>query len=129
MVLLYLYIALGGALGAVGRYALAGWVHSAFGTQFPWGTLAVNVIGSAALGFALGLLRDVPASVEARAFLTIGFLGAFTTFSTFSFEAVALLRDGEWGPAALYVGGSVGAGLLFMALGLVIAQMALEVLR
>lgn len=125
----YLLIALGGALGAVGRYAFGGWVHTRLGAAFPWGTLAVNVLGSTLLGLVLGILNQVPVSVEARAFLTIGVLGAFTTFSTFSYETVALLRDGEWRLAVPYVGASLGAAFIGLALGLVVSEAVLEATR
>jgi len=126
---LYLSIGIGGALGALGRYALSGWVHALLGTAFPWGTLVVNIVGSTALGAVLGISSQVPVNVEARAFLTIGFLGAFTTFSTFSFEAVTLLRDGGWRLALPYVGGSLAAAFAGLALGLVVSEAILEAIR
>lgn len=129
MRLVYLSIALGGALGAVGRYALAGWVHAWLGSSFPWGTLVVNVAGSTLLGLVLGTLDQVPVSVAARAFVTIGVLGAFTTFSTFSYESVALLRDGEWRLAVPYIGASLGAAFIGLALGLVVSEAILEAMR
>jgi CrcB protein len=101
-------VAAGGALGAVGRYAAVGLVAQWLGHGFPYGTLAVNVVGSFAMGLIveLGALAWQP-SPELRAFLAVGLLGAFTTFSTFSLEAVLLYQRGEFLAAALYVAGSV----------------------
>ena len=97
----YLSVALGGALGAMLRYGLSGWLHSATGWLFPIGTLAVNILGS----FIIGLVLELSAgrylfSPEARLLLTTGFCGGLTTFSTFSYETVALLEEQQWGPAA-----------------------------
>lgn len=105
--MLLIYIAVGGALGAVARYGLGGLVYGWAGAGFPWGTLAVNVVGSFALGLTLPFLEAVLVPPEIRAFVAIGFLGAFTTFSTFSYETVAMIQDGEWSRAALYALASV----------------------
>ena len=74
-------IAVGGALGAVSRYWMSGWVAGATGGSFPWGTLVVNVLGSFLLGFVLVLLDAMLDSTTVRALVAVGFLGAFTTFS------------------------------------------------
>lgn len=89
-------IAGGGALGALLRFWVSGWTYGWLGRGFPWGTLAVNILGSLIMGLAYVLLveRLAPAA-EWRAFLMIGFLGAFTTFSTFSIETLTLVEDGE----------------------------------
>jgi len=113
-----LVVAAGGALGAVGRYLTTGWIQGLTGEFFPWGTFAVNVVGSLALGFGLIWLQASVASAEARQFVAIGFLGSFTTFSTFSYEAVAMLRDGEWWRAGGYIAGSVVLGLAAVILGM-----------
>lgn len=112
-----LAVALGGALGALCRWAAAGWIQRVTGSPFPWGTLAVNVVGSALLGFILVWLQSTVASPESRQFLTVGLLGSFTTFSTFSFETVALIQGGEWPRAVAYGGGSLVLGLLAVLLG------------
>lgn len=122
--MLVLWIALGGALGAAARWGLGGWVHQWAGVALPWGTLAVNVLGAFALGFGVRYLEAAAASPELRALLAVGFLGAFTTFSTFSYEAVLLLEEGAWGRALAYVGGSVVLGVLGVVLGL--ASLALH---
>ena len=112
-----LVVAVGGALGAVSRYVASGWVQNLAGGLFPWGTLAVNVAGSLVLGFAMLWLPSTLASVELRQFVALGFLGSFTTFSTFSYEAVAMLQDGEWWSAGGYVFGSVVLGLIAVLAG------------
>ena len=109
---MWLYVTLGGAAGALGRYWLAGWVQTAFAGVFPLGTLTVNVVGSFLLGFGMQAMEALPVSAAMRTMLTIGFLGAFTTFSTFSYETVTLLRDGDWTRAVLYAGLSLGLGLV-----------------
>lgn len=112
-----LAVAAGGALGAVARYLGAGWVQDLTGGFFPWGTFVVNAAGCLLLGFSLVWLQGTLTSPEARQFVTIGFLGSFTTFSTFSYEAVAMLRDGEWWRAGGYMLGSVALGLVAVLAG------------
>ena len=104
-------VALGGAVGAVLRYAVSVQGVLWFGLHFPWGTLAVNVIGSAGIG-ALGAL---PLPQEARLLLITGLLGGFTTFSAFSLEAMVLWHRAPW-LAALYVVLSLALGLATCAL-------------
>ena len=91
-----LLVALGGLVGSVLRYWISGWVQSLDGAQFPVGTLAVNVLGSFAVGafMTLSLERGI-IGPEVRILLTTGFCGGFTTMSTFSYETMALLRDGS----------------------------------
>jgi len=120
-----LVVAAGGAVGAVARYVASGWVQDFSGGFFPWGTFVVNAAGSFVLGFALVWLQSTMASAELRQLVTIGFLGSFTTFSTFSYEAVAMLRDGEWWRAGGYVAGSVAVGLAAVVAGGVLAGMIL----
>jgi len=89
-------IAVGGAFGALARYTSSQWVYSMFGRSFPFGTLIVNVAGSFVMGLlAVLLIERFVAGPELRAFLMIGFLGSFTTFSTFSLETVNLISSGE----------------------------------
>lgn len=121
-----MWIAIGGALGAVARWGVGGWVHGWAGAAFPWGTLAVNVGGSFLLGFAFLYLESVALPGELRRFLAIGFLGAFTTFSTFAYESVALLRDGEWIRAGGYVSASVVLGLAGVVAGFGVARALLH---
>jgi len=117
----YLVIGIGGAFGAVSRYVASGWVQTVTGAFFPWGTMAVNVAGSLVLGFVMVWLQSTTSSAELRDLITIGFLGSFTTFSTFSYETVAMLRDGEWWRAGGYTAGSVVLGLLAVTLGAFLA--------
>jgi len=117
-----LYIALGGIAGTLSRYGLEGWIQSRIATGFPLGTLTVNLSGSLLLGFILRVATGTTLiSPDLRAALTIGFCGAFTTMSTFSYESVALLTDGDYLRAALYMGatilGCVAAVMLGTALG------------
>ena len=124
--MLLMMIALGGAVGAVARYGLSGWVQSLLETTFPMGTMAVNVLGSFLLGLSLPLFENLAWSAESRTMITIGILGAFTTFSTFSYEAVVLLEGGEWTRGGLYVGGSLLLGLAGIAGGLAFASFILQ---
>ncbi len=103
-----LAIAMGGAVGAVLRYLMATATYRLFGQAFPYGTLAVNVLGSLLMGLLyVWLLERSMASAELRAALTVGLLGAFTTFSTFSLETVSLLEQGDLGKAFLNISLSV----------------------
>lgn len=85
----------GGAAGTLARYAVSGWAHRLFTGVFPYGTLAVNLIGSLIIGFTWGLMENSQAPSLLRTFLFIGILGGFTTFSSFSLETLNLFRDGE----------------------------------
>ncbi|MGD2045902.1 MAG: fluoride efflux transporter CrcB [Gemmatimonadota bacterium] len=116
-----LVVGLGGALGAVSRYLSSGWVQTLAGGFFPWGTMAVNVAGSLMLGFMMVWLQSTTASPELRNLITVGFLGSFTTFSTFSYETTAMLRDGEWWRAGGYAAGSMALGLVAVGLGAFLA--------
>lgn len=98
---------LGAGIGGVARYALGGWVQAASGPSFPWGTLVINVTGSLLLTLLVGSLERTSASPEWRLFLGIGVLGGYTTFSTFSYETVRLIQDGDWQRASGYVASSV----------------------
>lgn len=121
-----LAIFVGAGMGGLARYALSGWVQSMSGAGFPWGTLVVNVSGSLLLTFVYGLLEGTPASAEWRAFLGIGVLGGYTTFSTFSYEAVRFLQDGEWTRASFYVLGGVALSLAGAAAGFVLSSLLLR---
>jgi CrcB protein len=119
----FLYVAIGAALGGMSRFALAGFIQQRAGVDFPAGTLLVNITGSLLLGFLMRvLLQSTLVTPEMRAMLTTGFCGGYTTFSTFSYETALLLEDGEYGRAALYVGSSVAVSLVGTFLGFVLAH-------
>lgn len=111
-------IAVAGAIGAPARYLVDGFVQDRSAGSFPWGTLVVNVLGSFALGVITGLVVHHDFGGAPRLWLATGLCGAFTTFSTFSWETVRLLEEGEWGQALANVGGSVLAGLAAAAAGM-----------
>lgn len=114
-------IALGGALGALARYGLGGWVQHVSGGTFPWGTWVINVAGSLFLGLVIRLSEGLAVDPAWRAFLAIGLAGGFTTFSTFSYESLRLLQDGEVPSALLYMAGSVVLALLAVLAGFLLA--------
>ncbi len=124
MSLTLIHVAAGGALGAVARHLTGQAALGAFGPGFPWGTLAVNVIGSAAMGMLVVLL-DATGAWRAAPFLLTGLLGGFTTFSAFSLDAARLWERGEPALAALYAGGSVALSLAAIALGLLLTRAVL----
>jgi CrcB protein len=90
-----LFLTAGGAIGTLSRYAVSGLAHTLFGSDFPYGTLSVNLLGSFTVGLLWGLFESESLSPASRSFVFIGFLGGFTTFSTYSLETLNLLRDGQ----------------------------------
>lgn len=112
-------VGLGGFAGAVLRYLVSGWVQERSGSiAFPFGTAAVNFIGCFVIGLLTFLVETRSyLSVEARAFVLIGLLGSFTTFSTFGSETLMFLRSGRVDMAALYAGGQVVVGIIMVWLG------------
>ncbi len=122
-VMSFILIGLGGFAGAITRYLVDGFVSDRTGGGFPWGTLVINLSGSFVLGllFALTAERAVlPA--EIRGPLMIGFLGAYTTFSTFMLESWRLVETGAWVPALANLGGSVLLGLVAVVAGLTLGR-------
>jgi len=118
-----LAIASGGAIGALGRYLMSNGVHTMLGRSFPYGTLTVNVLGSFLMGILYILLLDrVSLSMEWRAALQIGLLGAFTTFSTFSIETLLLVENGEFSRAAVNIVLSVVLSLAAVWAGVMIGR-------
>lgn len=120
----YFWIAIGSALGGMGRFWLSGLI-SRYSEVFPFGTLAVNVTGS----FLIGLLAAIESPAErwlvspvGRQFLMIGLLGGFTTFSSFSLQTLVLIRNGAWGLATLNIAGSVILCLISVWLGHLIGE-------
>lgn len=117
-----LSIAAGGALGAVSRHFVNVGTAS-FGVAFPWGTLIVNVAGSFVMGLAIGLFAHLwQPPQEVRSFLTVGFLGGLTTFSTFSLDAVTLYERGEVAMSALYIAASVIISIAGLFAGLYLVR-------
>lgn len=120
---------LGGGLGAVCRYLVTTQVGARFGTMFPWGTLSVNLLGSLLMGWILGLILLLTERTgsglgeAARLLLTVGFLGGFTTFSSFSMETLTLLRGGSLFYALANIGMNVILGLLAAWLGLALPRL------
>ena len=113
-----LAVAAGGALGAVARYIQAVRVYGWLGIDFPWGTLGVNVLGSLLLGVVIALVEERGLfSSEQRSFMTIGFLGGMTTFSTFVYEGWEFTRDGDILRAGVYAGLSLGGAFFAFAAG------------
>ncbi|MBD5655612.1 MAG: fluoride efflux transporter CrcB [Candidatus Eremiobacteraeota bacterium] len=116
-------VALGGALGSMARYAVSTWFAERFGTTFPWGTLAINVVGSFCIGIVLALaMSRTSFSPYLRTFLATGILGGFTTFSAFSFETYAIASRGAVLVAIAYAGGSGILGFSAAALGVALAR-------
>ncbi|HMQ50965.1 MAG TPA: fluoride efflux transporter CrcB [Anaerolineae bacterium] len=120
----YLWIGLGGFLGANARYLLQQWAAARWGADFPYGTLIANVTGSFIIALFLTLATGrLPISPEMRLFVAVGFLGGFTTFSSFSLETFRLIQDGAWRLAGLYFFGNTGLGLIGVILGVTLAQL------
>jgi CrcB protein len=119
------YVAFGSAVGGASRFALSTFIQQRAGT-FPVGTLVVNITGSLILGFLMRYaLGSTSVSAETRALLTTGFCGGYTTFSTLSYETIALIEDGDYRRAAMYVVVSVVLSLAATFLGIVAANAAL----
>jgi CrcB protein len=118
-----LIIGIGGFLGAITRYGVALWVGERWGRSFPLGTFLINISGSFLIGLLMSLFTErFMVNPQWRLMLVVGFLGAYTTFSTFEYETGALLKDGEWMVAGLNVILSVFVGFAALKLGGVIAK-------
>jgi CrcB protein len=112
-----------GAAGTLARYGLQGFVQARAGSSFPTGTLIINILGCLVLGGVTQFgLHHLSLSPDMRIGISVGFLGAFTTFSTFGLETVRLMEDGEWMKAALYLSLSIVGGLLAIVAGMRIAD-------
>lgn len=116
-------IGIGGFLGAVARYGVALWIGQRWGRSFPFGTFVVNVSGSFLIGLLMSLFTErFMVNPQWRLLFVVGFLGAYTTFSTFEYETGTLLKDGEWMIAMLNVVLSVIVGFMALKLGETIAK-------
>lgn len=117
----FLWICLGGAVGTGARYLLSGWLARTAGTAFPWGTLAVNVIGSFLLGVLVQVVLDPDSTL--RWALTTGVMGGFTTYSTFNYETLQYLQRNDWLLASLNLAVTVVVCLVAGSLGLVAGRL------
>ena len=116
-VTIWLCIAGGGAVGALGRYLVGGWIQARSAGEFPTGTFGVNMLGCLCFGLFYGWF-GITATQQLRGFVFTGLLGGFTTFSTFGFETVTLLQRGQQGVAMGYMAASMVSGLAAAWLGL-----------
>ena len=108
----YLFIAIGGALGSIARYGVGSWVAGRLGIRFPYGTLVVNMSACLIIGFTMSYIgRNSDLSPALRFLIPVGFIGAYSTFSTYEWETLVELREGAFSIAALYAVGSFAAGL------------------
>lgn len=119
----YLWVALGGALGSVARFAVGLWIYERMGTRFPYGTFVINISGCFIIGFVMAVLdARMALPPEWRLAIPIGFIGAYTTFSTFEYETVRMAQHGQLLTCALYIAGSVVLGYAAVWLGIVAAR-------
>jgi CrcB protein len=120
---LFWAVAIGAAAGGVSRFYLGNFIQQRAGADLPLGTFVINVTGSLALGFLFRYsMQSGTVSEDLRLLLTTGFCGGYTTFSTFSYDTLVLLQDGEYGRAAVYVGGSVILSVLAAFIGFAAAN-------
>ncbi len=122
--MVWLWVALGSALGGMARYGVGLLTVAWWGTPFPWGTLLINIFGSFVIvffGTLTAAFGPFPAPSDLRTFVMVGLCGGFTTFSSFSQQTLELIRGEALGAAAAYVGLSVGLGLLAAAAGYLLA--------
>jgi len=118
-----LLVALGGGIGSAARYLVGGWFASRFGPAFPYGTFFINVTGSFIIGFFLAFAQErVSLGPYWRTFFAVGFVGGYTTFSTFEYESISLLQDRELLLCALYMVGSVFTGAFAAIAGIALGN-------
>jgi len=119
-----LLVALGGALGSVARYLVGGWIADWMGTTFPYGTFAINLTASFIIGFFLAFAQDrAGLSPYWRLFIAVGFVGGYSTFSTYEYESIRLLQDGEFLLGAVYLVGSMTAGAIAAIGGITVGSL------
>ena len=116
-------VALGGGIGSLTRYLVGGWFASRFGSAFPYGTFFINVSGSFVIGFFLAFTQErLTISPHWRLFFAVGFVGGYTTFSTFEYESIRLLQDGELLLGTVYLVGSVIVGAFSVFAGIALGS-------
>lgn len=116
-------VAIGGAIGSVARYLVGVWGTRLAGPNFPWGTITVNIVGAFLIGLMVEVVaRRFDASAEMRVFIVTGIIGGFTTWSSFTLDAVVLFERGEMGLAALYLGGSLALSFAAIFAGLALGR-------
>ncbi|THD38065.1 MAG: fluoride efflux transporter CrcB [Sphingomonas sp.] len=113
---------IGGAVGSAGRYAVGKLALGALGPDYPWGTLAVNLIGGLLMGLLAGMLARTGGSEHGRLLIGVGLLGGFTTFSAFSLDAVTMIERGQWGAAMTYALVSVIGSVIALFAGLYLVR-------
>lgn len=119
-----LILCVSGALGTVARYLVGGWGQRLTGSGFPLGTVVVNLSGSLLFGLAFGLFeKRTGLGPEVKLFVLTGFMGAYTTFSTYMFESATLLQEGQWAWAGLNMVGQTVAGLAAIFLGMALGRL------
>jgi fluoride exporter len=117
-----LWVGVGGAGGSISRYVLGLWIADRLGASFPWGTMIINISGSLVIGLLLTVLTNkVVADPAWRLLLVVGFLGGYTTFSSYTFEAMTLADAGDWMDALAYLLGSNVLSLLAVVIGAMLA--------
>lgn len=121
----YLFLAIGGLVGVIGRYQLGVWITEWNTTPFPWATLLINVTGSLAIGFFMRYLTGMATSPNVRLMLTTGFCGGYTTMSTFSYELVSLFTERQYALGMAYLGSTIVLAPLACLAGFALAEMAL----
>lgn len=124
-----IYIAIGGAAGALLRYTISGYTYRYLDGFLPWGTLAVNLLGCFAIGFLWNVFENFAYSPNTRALIFIGILGAFTTFSTFGLESFNLFKEGEIKFAILNILASNLGGIALVFIGYFISKYLLILLK
>lgn len=124
-----IFIAIGGAVGALLRYSISGYMYRNFDGPLPWGTITVNLIGCFIIGLLWNVFENFSYSPNTRAFIFIGILGAFTTFSTFGIESFYLFKDGEIKLAIINILVSNIAGIGFVGIGYILSSYILKALR
>jgi CrcB protein len=118
----YLVVGVGGFLGAIARYAVATYIGGRYGVRFPYGTFVINMSGCLLVGFVVALLARTTASQYWRYFIPIGFIGAYTTFSTFEYETLRAVQDGQVATGLLNVALSVVVGFVAVWVGAAIGR-------